>query len=127
MNQQNQPTTRRLRLTILETETLAQSVADAIDTVDAASRADLETVRDRIEDAKTVALWLREDVYLHVLPRQLQACRQVLDDCLQKVDFQSPSWRQLNHVRQRLTQAEDRLNCLSPCVDLPLPTVCPAI
>jgi Asp-tRNA(Asn)/Glu-tRNA(Gln) amidotransferase C subunit len=127
MNQQNQPTTRRLRLTILETETLAQCVADAIDSVEAASRADLETVQERIEDAKTVALWLREDVYLHVLPRQLQACRQLLDDCLQKVDSHSPSWRQLNHVRQRLTQAEDRLNRLSPAVELSLPAVCPAI
>ena len=124
MSQQKQCALCRLQLAVLESETLLNSLDQAIGSADAASHATLESLQDKLEDARTIALWLRENATLELNPDELQICLQAVDSSLTTVDPNDENRARMERLGHRLAKGLNGNHAALPRIDSPLSASC---
>ena len=124
MSQQNQCALCRLQLPLLESETLYNALDQAICSADPASHATIEKSLDKLEDAQTAALWLRENVTLELDPNELQISLQAVDRSLTRADPNDENGARMERLRKRLALALNGDHAVLPGIESPLHVTC---
>lgn len=127
MSQQNELAAFRLQMTISESEALNQALNQAASSTEPEFLATLELVLDKVEDAETVARWLRENVTFKLDLNEIQTCHQAVARSLETIGSTSKGRDELNRLRETLAQALGEVNEVFPAVDLPLQPTCVAV
>jgi len=124
MSQQKQCALCRLQLALLESETLYNALDQAICSANPASDATIEKSLDKLEDAQTAALWLRENVTLELDPNELQVFLQAVDRSLTNVDPNDENGARMERLRKRLALTLNGDHAVLPGIESPSPETC---